>query len=48
MKRQRRVKYSVELGNGTARFRVGVTAQSVRRALIEHGRGESPMLTERL
>jgi hypothetical protein len=33
MERQRRVKFSVELRSGTARFRVGVQAQSIREAL---------------
>jgi hypothetical protein len=33
MERQRRVKFSVELRSGTARFRVGVQAQSVREAM---------------
>ena len=33
MERQRRVKFSVEVRSGTARFRVGVQAQSIREAL---------------
>ena len=33
MERQRRVKFSVEVRSGTARFRVGVRAQSIRKAL---------------
>jgi hypothetical protein len=33
MERHRRVKFSVELRSGTARFRVGVQAQSIREAL---------------
>ena len=33
MERQRRVKFSVEVRSGTARFRVGVQARSIREAL---------------
>jgi hypothetical protein len=33
MERQRRVTFSVELRSGSARFRVGVQAQSVREAM---------------
>jgi hypothetical protein len=33
MERQRRVKFSVEVRSGTARFRVGVQARSTREAL---------------
>jgi hypothetical protein len=33
MEHQRRVKFSVEVRSGTARFRVGVQAQSIREAL---------------
>ena len=33
MERQRRVKFSVEVRSGTARFRVGVQAPSIRKAL---------------
>jgi hypothetical protein len=33
MERQRRVKFSVEHRSGSARFRVGVQAQSIREAL---------------
>jgi hypothetical protein len=33
MERQRRVKFSVEVRSGTARFRVGVQAQNIREAL---------------
>ena len=33
MERQRRVKFSVEVRSGAARFRVGVQAQSIREAL---------------
>jgi hypothetical protein len=33
MERQRRVKFSVEVRSGTARFRIGVQAQSVEKAL---------------
>jgi hypothetical protein len=32
MERQRRVKFSVEVRSGTARFRVGVQARSIREA----------------
>jgi hypothetical protein len=32
MERQRRVKFSVEVRSGSARFRVGVQAQSIREA----------------
>jgi hypothetical protein len=34
MERQRMVKVSVEVRSGTVRFRVGIQAQSIRRALI--------------
>lgn len=33
MEQQRMVKVSVEVRSGTARFRIGVQAQSIRRAL---------------
>jgi hypothetical protein len=33
MEHQRRVKFSVEVRSGSARFRVGVQAQSIREAL---------------
>jgi hypothetical protein len=38
MEQQRMVKVSVEMRSGTARFRVGVQAQSIRRALGLVGR----------
>jgi hypothetical protein len=38
MEQQRMVKVSVEVRSGTARFRVGVQAQSIRRALSLVGR----------
>jgi hypothetical protein len=41
MERQRRVKLSVEVRSGTARFRVGVQAQTIREALRPVG-GRNP------
>jgi hypothetical protein len=39
MKRQRRVKYSVEVGSGTARCRAGIQTQNIGKALRLVGSG---------